>query len=103
MTSLANRAGSASASRAAIARSSRVAWVVTAFARTRLALVTELLRLGGAAESEERASEERRRLRRVDAEPLLAKPVICGAERVLGGGGIPLEELDQAREDVGLE
>ena len=46
-----------------------------------LALVAQRLGLGGAALREQRAAEQRRRLRRVDAEPVIAEPVVRRAAR----------------------
>ena len=52
---------------------------------------------------EQRAAEQRGGLRGVDAEPLLAEPVVRAAQTALGGGGVTLEQLDQPGEDIGLE
>ena len=53
--------------------------------------------------AQERAAEQRRGLRRVDAEALRAQPLVGGAQAALGGGGVALEQLDEPGEDVGLE
>ena len=42
-------------------------------------------------------------LRRVDAEALLAEPLVRGPQEALGGAGVALEQLDQSGEEVGLE
>ena len=69
----------------------------------RFALVAERLGLGGAALREQRAAEQRRGLRRVDAEAVVAQPVVGAAQAALGGDGVAFEQLDEAGEDVGLE
>src|SRR5262249_18547775 len=69
----------------------------------RLALPAERLRLRGATQREERLAEQRRGSRRIDAEPALAEALVRGAQRALRGGGVGLEQLDVAGEDVGLE
>ena len=72
-------------------------------AREQLALVRERLGLGGAVLREERAAEQRRRARRVDAEAEIAETLVAGAERALGGERVAFEEIDAPGEDVGLE
>src|SRR5262249_20873227 len=69
----------------------------------RLALAAQRLRILRAAECEQRAAEERRGLRAVDRQPVLAEARVHRSQRALGGDRVPLEELDQAREDVDLE
>ena len=72
-------------------------------AREQLALVRERLGFGGAILGEERAAEQRGGARGVDAEPEIAEPVVAGTERALGGGRVAFQQIDAAREDVGLE
>jgi hypothetical protein len=52
---------------------------------------------------EERAAEKRGGARRVDAEALLAEPLVGGPQEALGRAGVALEQLDQSGEEVGLE
>ena len=64
---------------------------------------TDRLGLGDPALGEQRAAEQGGGLRGVDAEPLLAEPVVGDAQAALGGGGVSLEQLDQPGEQIGLE
>ena len=63
----------------------------------RLALVAERFGLVDATLREQRAAEQRRGPRRVDAEPVVAQPVVRAAQAALRGGGVALEQLDAAR------
>ena len=70
----------------------------------RLALVAERLGLGGPAQRQERAAEQRRRLRRVDAEPVLrgARRTPVADERSAAAAS-PSSSSIEPGEDVGLE
>jgi hypothetical protein len=72
-------------------------------AREGLALVAQALGLAGPIQREERAAEERGRLRGVDAEPVIAEPLVRPAQAALRGCGVSFEELDHSGEQVGLE
>ena len=60
----------------------------------RLALVRERFRLGDAILREQRAREQRRGARRVDAEPEIAQSLVGAAQAALGGGRVAFEQLD---------
>ena len=65
--------------------------------------MAQRFRLGGAALREQCASEQRRGLRCVDAEPEVAQPLVGAAQRPLGGDGVAFEQIDLPAEHVGLE